>query len=324
MDCRDALNALLDRLNESPEALASSAALDAHLAGCESCRREAKALEEVWERLDEDADPVPSAAFRARTLDAMEDALSPRRVRPFPSRASWKPLLQAAAVVLVAGGAFLAGRLGIRTAAPRGTDAAAPQKVAVAPELLVDTSHAVPDLSGKPRLQNVAYRPADTEGKIGVSFDVTTRYTVVGRPDQAAVSQLLAYLVTGAGETEGARGKAIDLVARHLGSSPASPQIVETLAATLKGDKNPGVRKKAAEALAQLPPTPAIRDALSLALKNDANPAVRMAAVEGLAKAAEALKDETTIRTLQEKASDEKENGYIRGQAALALNRVKL
>jgi HEAT repeat protein len=84
------------------------------------------------------------------------------------------------------------------------------------------------------------------------------------------------------------------------------------------------VRKKAAEALAELPPTEQTRDALVLALKNDDNPAVRIIAVEGLAKAATQMKDATTIETLREKAGDEKENGYVRGQAAAALRKINI
>ena len=59
------------------------------------------------------------------------------------------------------------------------------------------------------------------------------------------------------------------------------------------------------------------------ALKSDTNPAVRILAVEALARSATELKDETTIKTLRDKAGDEGENGYIRGQAALALNRIR-
>lgn len=325
MDCRDALNALLDRLNDQPAPPSAAAALDAHLASCDACRRESAALAEVWQRLGDDPEPAAAPGFRARTLDLLEDEVSKRRVTRFPERRPGaRILLQAAVVVLAAGAAFAAGRFGVK-----GRGAASPaseaERLVVVPERVVDAARTVPDLSARPRLANVSYRPADTSGRIGVSFDVTTRYTVVGKPDQPAVSGVLAYLVSG-GETEGARGRAIDLVAQHYGESaaPPSPQIVKMLATTLKGDKNPGVRKKAAEALAQLPPTPEIRDALALALQSDANPAVRMAAVDGLAKAAERLRDETTIRTLRDKASDEGENGYIRGQAALALDKVRL
>jgi len=158
-----------------------------------------------------------------------------------------------------------------------------------------------------------------------VSFDVTTRYTVVGRPEDKGVADLLVSLMSGATETEGARGRVLDFVSATTREGTAvSPEIVNLLKRTLEADKNPGVRKKAAEALAQLPPSPEIRDALAHALRTDANPAVRILAVEGLAKSATVLKDQTTIETLRQKAGDDRENGYVRSQAALALKRLEI
>jgi plasmid stability protein len=189
----------------------------------------------------------------------------------------------------------------------------------------LDASRAALDLSGKPRLANVAYAPADPSGRVAVSFDVTTRYTVVGKPEDQAVANLLVSLVSGAAGSEGAKGKALDLMSEGTrGGAPVSPEIVALLRRTLETDKNPGVRKKAAEALAQMPPTAETRDALAAALKNDTNPAVRILAVEGLAKAAAVLKDASSIESLRQKAADDRENGYVRSQAALALSKIEI
>ncbi len=131
--------------------------------------------------------------------------------------------------------------------------------------------------------------------------------------------------MSGAADSEGAKGKALDFVSEGTrGGAPVSPEIVTLLRRTLETDKNPGVRKKAAEALAQMPPTPETRDALAAALKNDTNPAVRILAVEGLAKAAAVLKDASSIESLRQKASDDHENGYVRSQAALALSKIEI
>jgi HEAT repeat protein len=73
-----------------------------------------------------------------------------------------------------------------------------------------------------------------------------------------------------------------------------------------------------------MPPTPETRDALAAALKNDSNPAVRILAVEGLAKAASILKDASSIESLRQKAADDRENGYVRSQAALALSKIEI
>jgi HEAT repeat protein len=176
-----------------------------------------------------------------------------------------------------------------------------------------------------PRLANVAYAPADAAGRVTVSFDVTTRYTVVGRPADQAVANLLASLVSGSSGSEGAKGGALDLVSEGTrGGAAVSPEIVTLLRRTLETDRNPGVRKKAAEVLAQMPPTPETRDALAAALRNDSNPAVRILAVEGLAKAAAALKDASSIECLRQKAADDRENGYVRSRAALALSKIEI
>ena len=88
------------------------------------------------------------------------------------------------------------------------------------------------------------------------------------------------------GANEGARGQALDLVSERIAAGGVAPSdgIVGVLAKTLTTDRNPGVRKKAAVT----------------------------------------LKDRPSIETLQEKANDERENGYLRVKAASALGRLAL
>ncbi len=335
MDCRDALNVrelVLDRLAGAPAEGADEAFLDSHLAFCASCRTEFEALEAVWTRLGEDdgADLVLSPEFAARTTAAIASA---RRgsLLPFPAPRSGENLLKVAVVLLAGGLGFLVAR-GTDRPAPFTASTALPtpslgagENFTLVANRTVDASRSALDLSGKPRLSNVAYAPADAAGRIAVSFDVSTRYTVVGRPEEQAVANLLASLVSGSAGSEGAKGKALDLVSEGTrGGAPVSPEIVALLRRTLETDKNPGVRRKAAEALAQMPPTPETRDALATALKTDTNPAVRILAVEGLAKAATTLKDATSIESLRQKAGDDRENGYVRSQAALALSKIEI
>ena len=325
MDCREILETALARTAGEP-ADDLQVDVERHLEGCASCRQAAAALDDTWERI---ALPEPdvSVAFRERTIGRMQEALARRNVVPFRPRAWWKPALQAAALLVTGVGGFLLARASapppefpVAEAERAGTPA-----VAVVSERQLDASRVGLDLSGNPRLLNVAFRPSDGDGRLSISFDVTTRYHVSGRAEDRAVASLLAYVVNAGAATEGARGRAIDLVSRELGErAAASPEIVEVLVRTLKDDGNPGVRKKAAEALVQLPPSPAIRDALALALRKDANPAVRMIAVDGLAKAATTLRDPLSIETLREKAGDETEPGFVRVKAASALREIPL
>ena len=337
MDCRDTLKVrelALARLAGSPAEEKDARCLASHLASCAECRAEVEGMEAIWRRLGDDdaADLAPSPAFVARMSTALAAAAHARASHavPFRARPATENLLKAAAVLLAGGIGFLVAR-GVDRPALTGA-AALPtpnmrggENVALVSSRTVDASRAVLDLSGKPRLANVAYRAAEEPGKIAVSFDVTTHYTVVGRPEDKSVADLLVSLMSGAAETEGARGRVLDFVSATTREGAAvSPEIVSLLRRTLEMDKNPSVRKKAVEALAQMPPTAEIRDALAKALKTDTNPAVRILAVEGLAKAATVLKDQMTIETLRQKAGDDRENGYVRSQAALALKKIEI
>jgi hypothetical protein len=315
MECHDVVEGTVERL-ANPGSAADLREIEAHLEQCGACRGQVEAIEGAWVRLGSDPDAPVDPAFRKETLAVLEAETLRRRVVAFrPKR--WVPALQAAAMLAMGAGGYLVAR----AAAPvRGASTAATSSPRV-----VDADRTMPDLSRQPKLANVAFQPADASGRIGISFDVTTRYTVVGKPNEKGVADVLAYMVSGSGATEGARGKAIDLVSQHYaGETAVSPQIVATLIETLKSDQNPGVRKKAAEALAQLPPSPAVRDAFLAALKSDANPAVRIAAVEALAKAAVTLRDPAAIETLRQKANDDRETGYVRVKAATALKRIEL
>jgi HEAT repeat protein len=113
-------------------------------------------------------------------------------------------------------------------------------------------------------------------------------------------------------------------VSEHYGAGHAapSPEIVAALTNTLKKDANPGVRKKAADALASLTMTPEIRTAFLDSLRSDKNPAVRLVAVDALAAAAKQSPDPSTIESLREKAVDPQENGFVRAKAASALKAI--
>ncbi len=337
MECRETLKVrefILARLT-GESAGDGAAAVAAHLAGCAACATTATEMEAVWRRLadDDGGDLAVTSAFAARASAALATATWRRaNVRPFRPRGVESPLLKVAAVLLAGVAGFFLARASGGGALPgsaRYQPTPSPfrggENVALVANRTLDASRAALDLSGKPRLANVTYTPANAAGKVAVSFDVTTRYTVVGKPEDQAVANLLVSLVSGAAGSEGAKGGALDLVSEGTrGGAPVSPEIVTLLRRTLETDRNPGVRKKAAEALAQMPPTPETRDAFAKALKTDPNPAVRILAVEGLAKAAAVFKDASSIESLRQKATDDHENGYVRSQAALALSKIEI
>src|SRR5206468_11708110 len=82
MDCRDVTTLGIERITgEAPEAARRE--LAAHLAGCESCRREMARLEDAWTTLGLDPDAEVTPDFRRRTLGLLEDELIRGRVRAF-------------------------------------------------------------------------------------------------------------------------------------------------------------------------------------------------------------------------------------------------
>ncbi|HKF45664.1 MAG TPA: HEAT repeat domain-containing protein [Thermoanaerobaculia bacterium] len=288
--------------------------LSRHLSSCAQCREEKTRIESAWRLLGQDADAPVTSDFRRASLALIEDEMIRRRVRSFRPRPRWAiPLAYAAGLaVAAAGGAFVARQAG-KTPAPAGTATAAANEQT--------STTALPNLESGARLANVSYSAPDAQGRIGVSFDMESRRTVVGKPGDPELAKLLAYLVSRSTQTSGERSQAIEQVSSTYASRtvPASPEIVRALTSTLKRDPNPGVRKKAADALAAFPATPEIRAAFLEALSADRNPAVRLVAVEALAAAAKESPDPRTIESLREKAVDPAENGFVRAKAASAL-----
>lgn len=328
MSCRD-----LEKNREDLAALLSGdlpaareRELTAHLESCVPCRAIREELDRVWARLGDDPDVPVRRPWALESERLIAKATLDRRVARFPVRfrpATW--MAQAAAVILAAGAGYMAARTGTGTPQVSPGATAPMRTVALSSQKTLDASGILPDLSSRPRLANVSLQPSPEEGSLSISFDLTTRYTIVGRPGEPAMTGVLSYLLSGTALTEGTRGRAIDLVSEsaRAGEKPA-PEVVSSLVASLKSDRNPGVRRKAAEALAVMPSSPEIRDAFLSALKTDGNPAVRIIAIEGLARAARELRDPATIEVLRNKANDGTESEHLRVKAASLLAGVEL
>ena len=324
MDCRDLTALAIERLTgEADEA--SRRALAEHLARCESCRREVEKLEGVWATLGRDPEADVSPEFRRRTIALLEDEMRRGRVRAFRPRPAFaRPLLQAASLAVAAALGYVAAKglpSGGASAALAGRPSGAVTPMAYAVTPTAPGNGTFPGVDENARLANVAYRPVDKDGRVAITFDVTTRREIDGKPTDPEVAKLLAYLVSHNADNAGEKSRAIELVSEHFAGAPAtaSPEIVAALTQTLRADPNPGVRKKAADALAGFAMTPEIRGAFLDALKSDKNPAVRLAAVDALAAAAKQSPDESTIQSLREKAVDPQENNFVRAKAASAL-----
>ena len=312
MECRELTSLAIDELLGQAQEPARRD-LARHLEGCAACRSHMTGIEKTWQSLGEDPDVPVTAEFRDRTLALLEDEMLRQRIRTFRPRPPWprwtRVLAYAAGLAIAALGGFSAARQAGVSAA--GTAAASKQ--------------AASPVEAGGRLSNVSYTPPDAQGRIGVSFDLEARRAFVGRPDEPAMAKLLAYLVSRSAQTAGEKSQAIEQVSSHYGSrvAPTSPDIVRALTSTLRKDPNPGVRKKAADALASFAMTSEIRSAFLDALNADKNPAVRLVAVEALAAAAKEAPDARTIESLRAKAFDPAENGFVRTKAASALKAME-
>jgi hypothetical protein len=304
-----------------------------HIEGCAECTDEWNAYREAW-RMMEDLPEVPvPPRVKARFLEAAGIAETAKsNVVPFHRRPSFKWMAQAAAVILLAGGGYFAGRETTpqfqRTPTlvePAGTMI---KPLSIAETRVVDANAISPEIEGRPNISNVQFVDFDaSDNQIGVSFDISSRWTVTGNPKQKSMVRLLSYML----ENESAispRSNTLDLV-RQAYSNPANadPEITGALAKVLRNDEHQGVRIRAVDTLNALPSSAGepTRDALIDALKSDPNPAVRLKAVEALANLAASGKklDAEAVDTLRAKAMQNDENPYLRMKAAEILKNVK-
>jgi hypothetical protein len=318
-----------------------------HIESCEVCAAEWDAYKETWSVLSELPEVEVPARVKANFMAAaglasIQPSIEQGRaanVVPFHRRKTFQWLAQAAAVVVIAGGSYFAGT-GRQVPVQQSAELPAqvtgvsvlPQdftRVSLAETRVLDADSLSPEIQGRPHIANVKFTDSDaSDDKVGLSFDVTSRWTVNGSPRDKSLVRLLSYMIENEGDAM-PRSGAIEWVRRTY-SDPANadPEIANALAKILRNDsQHEGVRLRAVETLSTLPASGSTetREALIEALKSDPNPAVRIKAVEALANLArsgEAL-DSATVDTLRQKASQQDENVYVRVKAAEALSNIK-
>ena len=125
----------------------------------------------------------------------------------------------------------------------------------------MDAATLSPEIQGRPNIANVQFVDADAaDDEIGVSFDVTSRWTVTGNPKDRSMVRLLSYMLENE-ESMTPRSSAMEWVRRTY-SDPAyaDPEIAKALAKVLRNDSHEGVRIRAVETLTTLPPAVATQD----------------------------------------------------------------
>jgi hypothetical protein len=308
-----------------------------HIETCPECHEEWLSMKDTWQVLAD----LPQVDVPPHVRDRFLAAALPQQavVIPFRRRPAARWLAQAAAVVVLAGGAYFAGQ---RTPpvrlAPRGAAVTAAQPMiqgqpvySIAETRVLPAASMSPNIEGRPDIENVQFVDADPrDGQIGVAFDVTQHVTVTGSPADKSMVRLLSYVLQNDPKSSTSRSQAIDWV-RQTYSEPryANPEITQALASVLHNEQHEGVRIRAVDTLQKLPPKftsngDATREALIDALKNDPNPSVRIKAVEALARMANSGQslDQAAVDTLRQKAAQGDENLYVRVKAAEALSKI--
>ncbi|MBI2214731.1 MAG: HEAT repeat domain-containing protein [Acidobacteria bacterium] len=312
-----------------------------HIEACASCETEWSKTRETWKLLAEAADrPVPTRV-RARFLDeaaSMGGAMSRRPVVvPFTRKPVFRRLAQAAAIAVIAGGAYFAGSTrGTTPATGTGMIASAspaPQ-FRISENARLSADQIAPEIAGSPAISNVRF--IDHEGRpgeVGMTFDLTQKVTVTGKATDQSLVNLAAYVLGDSDHPTTSRSNAIQWVRdTYSTGQTADPQIVTALSGVLRNDAHEGVRLKAVETLGSLPAASLggaaaqARQALIDALQNDPNTNVRLKAVEALANLAAVPDgfDPAAVETLRKKASQNDENPYLRVKAAEALSQMNL
>jgi hypothetical protein len=308
-----------------------------HIETCAACAAEWSSFKDTWQILETLPDAEPPARAKQRFLAEISPS-AVTNVVPFRRRNTTRWLAEAAAVVIVAGGAFYAGHRATPRVQLKPTDATITgfqQAMPAAPSYSIAESRVLPAASisptieGRPDIENVQFSDASPSNQqIGVSFDITSHVTVTGQPSDKSMVRLLRYVLENEDKMSPSRSRAIDWVrATYSRIGNPDPEITEALANVLRNDQHQGVRIKAADTLQSMQSamTDGTRDALVEALKNDPNPAVRVKAVEALAKLARsgAVLDPEMVDTLRKKASQGDENVYVRVKAAEALSSIQ-
>ncbi|HEV2719755.1 MAG TPA: HEAT repeat domain-containing protein [Thermoanaerobaculia bacterium] len=318
-----------------------------HIEQCAACSEEWAGYRETWNLLETLPELEVPPRVKQQFMTYVDPPAQAPNVVPFQRRPAVRWLAQAAAVVIIAGGAYVAGHrtqtsavpvvdkstttpATVTSAMPLSQSQIQPAAFSIAESRVLPANSISPVIEGRPDIQNVSFSTLNgVNDEISVGFDITSHVTVQGRPTDKTMIRLMRYALENEDRMAPTQSRAIDWV-RSTYSQPgnADPEITRALANVLRNDTHEGVRIKAVDTLTKLPAAAATndsREALIQALKSDPNPAVRIKAVEALANLLKkgGTVDAITLETLRAKASQDDENMYVRVKAAEALSNVR-
>jgi len=285
------------------------ASLEEHLAECEACNRELKALLAMHEALAYTPvlEPSPNLLAQSRIrLDEELDTIPPHGwlTRLRSNLFGWLGHMQSAPglmTLLVGAGlgvGYLSGLSAIRYQMAR------QPKLPSTVVLSNSTNGAIADISGIVQTPNSEI--------VQVTYNRVVPETVQGSLDDPQIRRLLL-IGTKAEADNGVRTDSVALLANECRTGHqcvgGDGSIRSALMVSLRYDKNPNVRLKALEGLQPyVAEDQRVRDAVLEALMHDANAAVRTQAVSLLVP----VGSDSSVRRVMRTVSTTDENPYIR------------
>jgi hypothetical protein len=291
------------------------AALEQHLAECEACNRELKALLAMHELLAIRPSPEPSPNLLTQSRMRLDEELDLMPAHGFVTRLrshmyAWLGHVQSAPalVTLLVGVGFLGGNF-----ARRYEEAKQPKPPAPLAVMSDPANATIANISGVTQTPNSEI--------VQVSYNRLVPETVQGTLDDPQIRQLLL-LGTKAATNNGVRTDSVALLAdecragHECADGPDGTGIRNGLLASLRHDRNPAVRLKALEGLQPyVAQDESVRDALLEALMHDSNADVRIRAISML----EPVESDSSVRQVMRTVSTSDDNPYIRNVSTHAL-----
>ncbi len=312
MTCEGAKdNIILAAYGELPDE--DAVGLEQHLAHCESCLEEFALMRTLDQAMALNPVAEPDPNFVAQSRMRLDEALDAIPQHGFLTRlranaASWLGHLQSAPALatLLIGTGFLAGNFTYR------------YQVANAPKIAPAVILSNQTGGGVSTISEIKQLPGDI---VQVSYDRVVPEKAQGSLDDPQIRQLLM-MGTHSADTNSVRVDSVALLADECKQGHScrvetdGTGIRATLLASLRTDKNPGVRLKALEGLQPyVAQDEHVRDAVAQALLGDQSSLVRTRAISIL----EPVQSDTSVRQVLRTVSTSDENPYIRTVSTQAL-----
>jgi hypothetical protein len=301
MKCEEAQEQLMLRLYDElpPE---EAEALDAHLAGCEECRRELASLRALGETLSSEPPVEPTASLLAatrRNLAASLDVEVRRRWLPRLLSGNFTTLRHAplAAAAMLLAGVGLGGFSGY----------VAGVKAHAAPAAATTTVLVPRENSPVASVSSVAPQP---DGKVMVSYNRLVPETTAGSTDDPAIRQLLAMGIQSPTGPE-VQDDSVRLLADACSHGPQcdDSRVRGALMTAARYDGDPLLRGKALTGLEPyITEDTRVRDAVLESLMHDNSPEVRVQAVHMLSP----VEADSSVRQVLHNVSNSDQDPQVR------------